>query len=67
MGFLTKFKAARAYRLQQKGRKEEALKLYEEAFSEGLNDPRYNLAYALMIIRRWTLNTPRSKMTGRRR
>ena len=52
MGFMTGIKANRAYRLQQKGQKEEALKLYEEAFSEGLNDPRYNLAYALLIIRK---------------
>ena len=52
MGFLTKIKAARAYRLQQKGQKDEALKLYEEAFAEGLDDPRYNLAYALLITRR---------------
>ena len=51
MGFLTPIKANKAYRLQQKGQKEEARKLYEEAFAEGLNDPRYNLAYALMIIR----------------
>ena len=51
MGFLTPMKANKAYRLQQKGQKEEARKLYEEAFSEGLDDPRYNLAYALMIIR----------------
>ena len=51
MGFLTPIKANRAYRLQQKGQKAEALKLYEEAFAEGLNDPRYNLAYALLIIR----------------
>ena len=51
MGFLTQIKAAKAYRLQQKGQKDEALKLYEEAYAEGLNDPRYNLAYALMIIR----------------
>ena len=51
MGFLTAFKANKAYRLQQKGQKAEARKLYEEAFAEGLNDPRYNLAYALMIIR----------------
>ena len=51
MGFLTPIKANKAYRLQQKGQKEEALKLYEEAFAEGLNDPRYNLAYALLIIR----------------
>ena len=48
---MTSIKANKAYRLQQKGQREEARKLYEEAFSEGLNDPRYNLAYALMIIR----------------
>ena len=51
MGFLTSIKANKAYRLQQKGQKEEALKLYEEAFEEGLDDPRYNLAYSLMITR----------------
>ena len=51
MGLLTPMKANKAYRLQQKGQKEEARKLYEEAFGEGLNDPRYNLAYALLIIR----------------
>ena len=47
MGFLTQIKANKAYRLQQKGQNEEARKLYEEAFAEGMNDPRYNLAYAL--------------------
>ena len=52
MGFMTPIKANKAYRLQQKGQKEEALKLYEEAFAEGLNDPRYVLAYALLIIRK---------------
>ena len=51
MGFMTSIKANKAYRLQQKGQKEEALRLYEEAFSEGLNEPRFVLAYALMIIR----------------
>ena len=51
MGFMTPIKANRAYRLQQKGQKEEALKLYEEAFAEGLNEPRYVLAYAMIIIR----------------
>lgn len=51
MGFMTSFKANKAYRLQQKGQKEEALKLYEEAFDEGLNEPRYVLAYAMIIIR----------------
>ena len=52
MGFMTPIKANKAYRLQQKGQRGEAKKLYEEAFAEGLNDPRYNLAYALIIIRR---------------
>ena len=51
MGFLTPIKANKAYRLQQKGQKEEARKLYEEAFAEGLNDPRFLLPYALMTIR----------------
>ena len=51
MGLLTPIKANRAYRLQQKGQREEARKLYEEAFAEGLNDPRYNQAYALLITR----------------
>jgi len=51
MGLMTAIKAGRAYRLQQKGQNEEALKLYEEAFAEGMNDPRYNLSYALLIIR----------------
>ena len=51
MGFMTPIKANKAYRLQQKGQKAEARKLYEEAFSEGLNDPRFVLAYALLMIR----------------
>ena len=52
MGLMTAFKANKAYRLQQKGDREGALKLYEEAYAEGLNDARYNLAYALLLIRR---------------
>ena len=51
MGLLTPIKANKAYRLQQKGEKEEAARLYEEVFAEGLNDPRYVLAYALLMIR----------------
>ena len=37
--------------MQKNGQKEEAIRLYEECFQEGLNDPRFNLAYALLIIR----------------
>ena len=51
MGIFSTVKANKAYRLQQKGEKQEAIRLYEEAFQEGVNDPRYNLAYALLIIR----------------
>ncbi len=51
MGLMTGFKANKAYRLQRKGETGEAVRLYEEAFAEGLNEPRYNLAYALLIIR----------------
>ena len=51
MGFMSAMKANKAHRLQQAGKHEEAIKLYEEAFAEGLNEPRFLLAYALMIIR----------------
>ena len=51
MGFMTGLKANKAYRAQQKGDKAEAVRLYEECFAEGLNDARYVLAYAILIIR----------------
>ncbi len=51
MGFLTMFKANKAYRAQKNGDAKEAMRLYEECFAEGLNDPRYVLAYAVLIIR----------------
>ena len=52
MGIGTAFKANKAYKTQQKGNTEEAIRLYEECFAEGLNDPRYVLAYAVLIIRK---------------
>jgi tetratricopeptide (TPR) repeat protein len=51
MGFMTAVKANKALRLQKNGDYREAEKLYEEAFAEGMNDPRYLLPYALMILR----------------
>ncbi len=38
-------------KLQKKGQKEDAIRIYEEAFAGGLNDPRFLLPYALLIIR----------------
>ena len=52
MGLMTGLKANKAYRLQKNRQTEEAIKIYEEAFAEGLNDPRYVLSYALLIIRK---------------
>ena len=52
MGLMTSFKANKAYRLQRQDHPEEAIRLYEECFAEGLNEPRYILAYAMLIIRR---------------
>ena len=52
MSMFSAIKAQKAYRLQQKGETEEAIRLYEQAFAEGLNDTRFNLAYALLIIRK---------------
>ena len=52
MGFMTGLKANKAYRLQKNGQTEEAIRIYEEVFAEGMNDPRYVLAYALLIIRK---------------
>lgn len=51
MGIMTVMKGTKALKLQKKGEKEEAVRLYEEAFAEGLNDPRYLLPYALLILR----------------
>ena len=52
MGILTMFKANKAHRAQSSGQTDEAVRLYEECFAEGLNDPRYVLAYAVLIIRK---------------
>ena len=51
MGFGTMFKANRALKAQKNGATDEAVRLYEECFAEGLNDARYVLPYAVLIIR----------------
>ena len=51
MGFGTMLKANKAYREQRNGNSQAAMALYEECFNDGLNDPRYVLAYAVLLIR----------------
>lgn len=51
MSFKATMKAQKAYALQGKGDNAGAKALYEEAMALGLNDPRFCLAYALLMIR----------------
>ena len=51
MGLGTMFKANKAYRAQKNGDEAEAMRLYEECFQEGLADPRYVMAYAVLMLR----------------
>ena len=51
MGIATAWKANKALRMQRNGNYQEAIKLYEEAIAEGMNDPRFLMPYALLIIR----------------
>ncbi len=51
MGFFTSVKARKASMLINKGDNEGAMKLYEEAVSEGLKDMPSLLAYSVLLIR----------------
>ena len=51
MGFLTNIKANKAYRLHAKGDLEAARAGYEQAYAEGLSDPKTLIAYALLLLR----------------
>ena len=51
MGFMSTLKATKAAKKQRAGEKEEAFRLYEEAFAEGENQARFVLSYALLMIR----------------
>ena len=51
MGIMAYMKGSKAMKLQKNGQKREAARLYEEAFAQGLNDPRYLLPYALLLVR----------------
>ena len=51
MGLGTMLKANKALKMQKNGNTAESIRLYEECFQEGLNDARYVLSYAVLIIR----------------
>ena len=51
MGIKAYLKGSKAIKLQKKGENDAARRAYEEALDAGLNDPRFLLPYALLIIR----------------
>ena len=51
MSFFANLKAQQAYKLHSKGQWQEARPLYEDAIAKGMNNPRYLLSYAILLIR----------------
>ena len=51
MGFMATMKAQKAYALHGKGDLEGARRLYQEAVDKGLDNPRFLLSYAVLLIR----------------
>lgn len=51
MGFFANLKAQQAYKLHSQGQWDEAMKLYDEAVAKGLDNPRYLLSHAVLMIR----------------
>lgn len=52
MGMMTGIKAQRALMAHGKGEIDEALRLYQEAYDEGLDKPRYLLPFSILMLRR---------------
>lgn len=51
MAFFKDMKAQKALTAHGKGKTEEALKLYEEAYAEGMNKARFLLPYSILLLR----------------
>ena len=51
MGLKALFLGNKAYRAHSKGNYEEAMKLYEEAMADGLDQPRFILGYTVLLLR----------------
>lgn len=52
MGIMTGFKARSALLKQQKGQKEEAMRMYEQLYAEGTVLASYMLPYSVLLLRR---------------
>ncbi len=52
MGFMTNMKAQKALMAHNKGDADEAKRLYEEAYAEGMDKARYLLPYSILLLRR---------------
>lgn len=59
MSFFTTMKARKASVLLNKGKTEEAMKLYEEAVNEGLKEVTSLLTYSVLLIRRYRFQEAR--------
>ena len=51
MSFMGNLKGRSAVTKQSKGQNAEALALYEQALAAGMNNPRYILAYSVLLLR----------------
>ena len=51
MGFMTNLKGNKAYAAHTRGKLDEARKLYDEAYQEGLNSPKILHGYSVLLLR----------------
>lgn len=51
MGFMANMKGNKAYNKHRKGEYEEAKRLYAEALADGMDQPRFMLSYAILLLR----------------
>ena len=51
MGFLSGMKAQKALMAHNKGNTEEALRLYREAYNEGMDKARFLLPFSILLLR----------------
>ncbi len=67
MGLKAMLKAQKAYKAHAKGDRETAMQLYEEAVQAGLDQPRFLLAYSVLLIRSGQYEKAKSILVGMQR